>query len=79
MNNEYTESLQVRRLFFVNAWIGMAYYTFQSRRGRPVRTRLVLARSVFSLITIGLYNAGIRRFWRDVGREWRVYESSRRA
>jgi hypothetical protein len=75
--NEYTESLQIRRLFFVNAWIGalMAYYVaFQNRRGRPVRLRLVLARSAMSPVPIWLYNAGIRRFWRDIGQEWRAYE-----
>jgi hypothetical protein len=80
--NEYTESLQVRRLFFVNAIVGtlVTYHVaFQSRRGRSMRTRLVLARTAFSLVSVGLYNAGIRRFWRDVGREWRADEASRRA
>ncbi len=80
--NEYTESLPVRRLFLVNGLVGtlVTYYlAFSSRRGRSIRTRLVLARTVLSLVTIGLYNAGIRRFWRDVGREWRTYEGSRRA
>lgn len=75
--NEYTESLQVRRLFFVNACIGAvfaSYVSFQSRRGRPVRLRLAFVRLASSLIPIWLYNAGIRHFWRDVGQEWRAYE-----
>jgi len=75
--NEYTESLQVRRLFFVNAWTGAPFAWFVSWRagqGRPVSLRVVLARVAYSFLVIGLYNAGIRRFWKDIGQEWRAYD-----
>ena len=75
--NEYTESLQARRFFFVNAWIGLimaCYISLQSRRGRSVRRGLVLTRIATTVVTVWLYNVGIRRFWKDVGQEWRTYE-----
>lgn len=76
--NEFTESLQVRRVFFINGWLGtffMYYLAFRRRRGHPVRLRGgVLARSASSLILVGLYNQGIRRFWEDIGQQWRAYE-----
>jgi hypothetical protein len=73
--NEYTESLQIRRLFFVHAWTLMVYYVgFRNRRGRPARLRFALAWSSIGPVAIWLYNAGIRRFWRDIGQEWRAYE-----
>jgi Lecithin retinol acyltransferase len=80
--NEYTESLQVRRLFFVNAWTGAPFAWYVSCRagqGRPMSPRVVLARVAYSVLVIGLYNAGIRRFWQDIGREWQAYDRTQPA
>jgi lecithin:retinol acyltransferase len=75
--NEFTESLQARRLFLLNAAIGAAvapYVSVRSRQGRPVSWRLVGGRLVMSLVPTTLYHYCIRRFWRDVGEQWRAYD-----
>jgi Lecithin retinol acyltransferase len=75
--NEFTESLQARRFFLLNAAVGAAvavYVSLRSRQGRPVSWRLVGGRLLMTLATTPLYNYNIRRFWRDVGEHWRAYD-----
>lgn len=75
--NEFTESLQVRRAFVLRAAIGAIFALYVSlwlRRGRSVSWRLVVFRLLMSLIPTTLYNWNIRRFWRDVGQDWRAFD-----
>jgi Lecithin retinol acyltransferase len=75
--NEFTESLQVRRVFLLRAAIGAAfalYVPLRQRQDRPVSWQLVLGRLLISLIPTTVYNYNIRRFWRDVGTQWREHD-----
>jgi hypothetical protein len=75
--NEFTESLQVRRIFLLRVAIGAAfalYVSLRVRQGRSVAWRLVVFRLLMSLIPTSLYNYNIRRFWRDLGHQWRAYD-----
>lgn len=72
---EFTESLQVRRFFLLRAAIGGAgtvYIAWRVRTLRPVPWLPVAVIEAISLLTVGLYHFHIRRFWKDVGQQWRA-------
>jgi Lecithin retinol acyltransferase len=76
----YTESHQVRAFFGLNALLALPLAYRFGRRAKSPPTRawyiLAAAKTVLSLTTITLYNWNIRRFWVDIGRQWRIYEQS---
>jgi hypothetical protein len=76
----YTESHQIRSVFFLRAIVGeiaSLYAAYRYRIG-SISRRLVLVLvglEAFSAVTIVMYNLHIRRFWRDIGSRWRQHEA----
>jgi hypothetical protein len=82
--NEFTESLQVRTGFGVHGLIGGALLLWVAWRSRtsPIRRSarsLIFLFDAFGIVAIVTYNLRIRRFWREVGRRWRVSEDAERS
>jgi hypothetical protein len=76
----WIESYQVRRFFGVRA-LGSAAFLFwladRSRANLPLPKwvlPVVAASSLVTFGTIGTYNHQIKRFWDEIGPEWRAHE-----
>lgn len=77
--NEFTESLQVRKAFGVNAIVSclvLLYLSWLYRTKQELGWQLVVALllSVLGLGATVLYNLHIRRFWKDLGARWRSFD-----
>jgi hypothetical protein len=79
-SGSWTESYQIRRIFGVRAYADIAFMLWRvrcSRANLPL-PRWVPAAVILSLfvtaVTIGRYNGAIKRFWEEIGPQWREHE-----
>lgn len=75
----YSESHQIRKIIWVAATVGAAGWLYAEFRGRKssAQTRIpwwVVGLVASNAAVVFTYNRHIRRFWRDIGRQWDAQE-----
>lgn len=76
----WTESYQIRRIFGVRAYVDAAFMMWLAGRSRaklPLPRwvpNVVIVSLLVTAFTLGTYNGMIKRFWDEIGPQWRAHE-----